>query len=550
MTTHSENIVSVKGLSLGFMSGNTLTPVIQKASLDLVSGRTTALIGESGSGKTLLAKALVNLVPKSCKITEGEIWWHGENLLSENASISREQLRGKKIAFIFQEPLSSLNPALKIGIQLTEGLSEHSGIDKSAAHAAAIDMLNRVKINNPDVIMKAYPHELSGGMRQRVMIASALIMQPDVLIADEPTTALDMVIRDEILGLMTQLATEMGAAVLIISHDLGAVARLADTISVMQKGMIVETGTKDILLSAAKHPYTQKLLSAIPQPDESMEFDNKSVPKPLLSVENLEVSFKSKRILPFLNTVHMAVKDVSFTVAAGETLAIIGESGSGKTTVARTVAGLQAQTAGTVAFDGGYSSAFEYAKTSRLQYIFQDPAGALNPRIRIGKSIEESLLPLRMTAQERQTRIQEALEQVGMPADTILRFPHQLSGGQRQRVCIARAIAPKPDFIIADEPVSALDLTIQKQVLDLFLTLKQEMQFACLFISHDLGVVEHIADRVGVLLNGKLVEIGPSSQIFNAPKHPYTQQLLAATPYLKKSNKGYALARRYCMTET
>ncbi len=405
-------------------------------------------------------------------------------------------------------------------------------------------MLKKVKIPSPSTIMNLYPHELSGGMRQRVMIASALMLKPALLIADEPTTALDMIVRDEILGLMTELATDMGSAVLIISHDLGAVARLADYIMVMEKGVLVENGSKDTLLAAPKHPYTQKLLAAIPQPQTDLKKDTLTS-RPLISVRDLEVTFQKRGLLPWTKTEHAALKGISFDIHSGETLAVIGESGSGKTTAARAVAGLQDITSGTIDFYGSYRCASEYARSGKLQYIFQDPAGALNPRFRIQKSLLESLIPLTLSKAEQFERIQDALEQVSLPKDILDRFPHQLSGGQRQRVCIARAIAPRPDLIIADEPVSALDVTVQKQVLDLFLKLKDELGFACLFISHDLGVVEHIAERVGVLLHGNMVEIGSSSQIFNAPKHPYTQQLLAATPYLERSDAGYKLARRY-----
>ena len=542
MTTKTE-ILSVQQLTLGFKSNT----IVHAASLSLQAGQTTALIGESGSGKTLLAKSLIDLLPPGCTIKSGDIRWQGTPIPTD-CSGPRARLRGKHIAFIFQEPLSSLNPALKIGIQLTEALAQHTSLTIDEQRAAAITMLCRVKITDPGKAMQAYPHQLSGGMRQRVMIAAALLLQPALLIADEPTTALDMIVRDEILGLMTELATETGTAVLIISHDLGSVARLADQIIVMEKGRIVEQGGKDMLLSAPKHAYTQKLLAAIPQPipPSGTECDRDiPIKPPLISVRNLKVAFQSRAWLSRNTQSHTAVKDLSFDISPGETLAIIGESGSGKTTVARTIAGLQEKTAGTITCPTGAASISAYAKTGKLQYIFQDPAGALNPRHRVGTSVCESLLPLPLSSAERAARCIDVLKQVQLPADIMERFPHQLSGGQRQRVCIARAIAPKPDLIIADEPVSALDLTVQKQVLDLFLALKEELSFACLFISHDLGVVEHIADRVGVLLKGNFVEIGTTNQIFNSPKHSYTQQLLAATPCLEKTAHGFTLNRRF-----
>jgi len=540
MKQQNDSLLNIQNVSIGFGD----EPIVHKASLKLYSGKISALIGESGSGKTLLAKSLIDLLPSKCMVQSGQIFWHGIDLLSE-ASASRASLRGKEIAFIFQDPLSSLNPSLKIGIQLTEALEHHSDLPKGKHIETAIDMLRQVQIQSPERVMQSYPHQLSGGMRQRVMIAAALLLKPALLIADEPTTALDMVIRDEIMGMMTKLATEIGAAVLIISHDLGAVARLADTIMVMEKGIIVETGDKNALLSKPKHPYTQKLLEAIPQP--SLENGPEHPPHktaPLISLESLCVSFKDRALIPWSRKEHQVVKDISLDIREGETLAIIGESGSGKTTLARTVGSLQEKTEGEIHFSTN-NSAQTYAKSGKLQYIFQDSAAALNPRFKVGTSIAESLLPLGLSQSDRQKRVIEALEQVSLPADITDRFPHQLSGGQRQRVCIARAIAPHPEIIIADEPVSALDVTVQKQVLDLFLSLKAELNFACLFISHDLGVVEHIADRVGVLLKGELVEIGETSQVFNAPRHKYTRQLLSASPYLKKSNHGYELARRY-----
>lgn len=529
------NLLTAKNLSVRIGGSN----IVNRASFFLKRGETTALIGESGSGKTLLSKALINMLPAGSDV-DGKIYWNGS--LVDDAQ--RVVLRGKDIAFIFQEPLSSLNPALKIGIQLTEGPAQHTDLSTKEIKENALKMLEKVKIADPLSVVELYPHELSGGMRQRVMIAAALLMKPALLIADEPTTALDMVVRDEILGLMTELATEMGSAVLVISHDLGAVARVADHIMVMEKGSLVEIGPKEVLLTKPEHPYTQKLWAAIPQPQtDRLEHCVKT--HPLISVRNLEVRFIKNGFMPWKRTEHKALNSINFDIHSGETLALIGESGSGKTTTARAIAGLQKVADGSIEFNGAYRNAADYARSGKLQYIFQDPSGALNPRFRVMTSLMESLLPLRLAKAERLERIQDALSQVSLSKDILGRFPHQLSGGQRQRVCIARAIVPRPDLIIADEPVSALDVTIQKQVLDLFLKLKDELGFACLFISHDLGVVEHLADRVGVLLHGELVEVGGTSQVFNAPRHSYTRKLLAATPYLERSNAGYKLVRRY-----
>ncbi len=536
MTESSEPLLQIRDLTIAFPKGREWHSVVERASLTIAPGETSALVGESGSGKTLLARALVDLMPEGARITQGEILFKGRNLMDGEADAFKK-VRGQEIGFIFQEPLSSLNPAVRIGVQLTEALRYHQGLPEDACRDRAVGMLGKVQISSPEKVMEKYPHELSGGMRQRVMIATSLILAPSLLVADEPTTALDMIVQEEVLLLMKEIALEMGTAVLLITHDLGSVATLCENVSVMNRGAIVEQGQVRDILRKPRHDYTRKLLDASPQvPDEHAVSTQKETPDLILEVADLTVSFED-RSSGFLRSKKSvtALSRVSFSIAKGETLAIIGESGSGKTTLSRVIANLLPSTSGKVNFHG-----------QDIQFIFQDPFGSLDPRMRVGDIVAEGLLFNRRHARaDRRDMVAKSLEDVKLDASFIDRFPHQLSGGQRQRVSIARAIITNPDFIIADEPVSALDLTVQKQILELLLELKEKVGFACLFVSHDLGVVEHIADRVGVLYRGQLVEIGPAAAIFNRPRHAYTRRLLSATPRLSRSGQeGYTLVRR------
>jgi len=542
-----EELIGVDGLTIAFSGNQGSRVVVEQVSLTIPRGETTALVGESGSGKTLLARSLVGLMPEGAAITHGTIRFKGRDITAGGMK-AFQALRGRDISFVFQEPLSSLNPALKVGLQLTEGLRVHTGQSWDQCREEARRMLDRVCITDPAGVMGKYPHELSGGMRQRVMIATALILKPALLIADEPTTALDMIVQEEVLLLMGEVARELDAAVLLITHDLSAVASLADRVHVMNRGRIVEAGRVTDILSHAKDPYTRKLLAATPQPKADDDKDaGQSKAAPLLEVRDLSVAFPVKEAGFSLKRSSVTVLDtVSFNIAEGETLAIIGESGSGKTTLSRAIAGLQSPSSGKVLFRGQSVEELRKKSDRAMQFVFQDPFGSLDPRMTIGDIVSEGLLfTSGLTADDRKAKAAKALQDVELDPAFMDRLPHQLSGGQRQRASIARAIVMEPEFILADEPVSALDLTVQKQILDLLLALKQKIGFACLFVSHDLGVVEHFADRVGVLYRGQLVEIGSRANIFNRPHHPYTRQLLSATPRLAlQDDSSYRLIRR------
>jgi peptide/nickel transport system ATP-binding protein len=547
MSIHAAALIEIHNLSIAFRSKGGDLPVVRNVDLTIRSGETAALVGESGSGKTLLARSIVDLMPPGATITNGTITFDGATVLPADSSI-RHTLRGRQVGYVFQEPLSSLNPALRIGIQLVEGLRHHQALSADAARAEALEMLERLRIASPDQVMQRYPHELSGGMRQRVMIAAALIMKPALLIADEPTTALDTIIQSEVIGLLKDTARAQGTAVLMVTHDLSAVAGFADTVSVMSRGEIVEAGRVDEILRAPRHPYTRALLAATLQPITSEVPSAASDGRePLIEVRDLSVAFPGKPSgWRRQRSQARALDTVSFGISPGEALAIIGQSGSGKTTLARAIAGLQPVETGEILFRGAPIADARRRGEQPVQFIFQDPFGSLDPRMKIGAIVEEALkFDPRHTAATRQDKVAQALDDVRLGGDFLDRFPHQLSGGQRQRVSIARAIVRDPQFIIADEPVSALDLTVQAQILQLFLDLKAKRGFACLFVSHDLGVVEHFADRIGVLFKGRLVEIGPRAAVFDRPHHAYTRALLSALSHLEAhADGGFALGRR------
>ncbi len=527
-------------------AGNTKDPshltVVSRASLTLRRGEFAALVGESGSGKTLLTRALGRLLPQNAEVTADRLLFNDLCLITTKPE-TVNALRGRKIAYIFQEPLSSMNPSLKIGRQLMEPLEIDRSLSPAQRRRLAIDILTKVQIRDPEGCLDCYPHELSGGMRQRVMIAAALIGRPSLIVADEPTTALDLLVQKETLALMRDVARDVGAAVLLVTHDLSVVADFAETVHVMESGRIVEQGPVKDIFSNPQHPYTRKLLDAIPT--AAQDSAPPTATDVVLTVNNISVTFQGPRkwaIGPRQTTT--VLDDVSLSLAKGETLAIIGESGSGKTTLSRTIAGLIPVSRGTILLHGRPLQTLP-AKARKLQFIFQDPVGALDPRMTVAAIIGEALLFSDIPKQQRQNRITQALHHVGLDPALATRLPHQLSGGQRQRVNIARAIVSEPSLIIADEPISALDLTVQKQILDLFLDLKTRLQFSCLFVSHDLGVVEHLADRVCVLYRGKIVELDSREAIFNTPQHPYTRQLIAATPIVERTRTGgYVLSPR------
>lgn len=503
-------------------SGDTL---LHPVSLSLAPGERLALVGESGSGKSLLARSALGLLPRGITQAGGSVRYRGESISNQSARALRA-LRGQQIGLIFQEPLTALNPALRIGRQLTEGLS---GLPPRERLQRSIGMLERVKIPRPEQVMSAYPHQLSGGMRQRVMLAAVMLPSPALLIADEPTTALDVIIQDEVMRLMLQLTEERGTALLFITHDIGLVARHAQRIAVMERGHLRESGSTDTILHRPRHAYTRQLIASArhqqqrPGPREDRDT--------LLKVEKLQVDFSGRRRWPWSPVMrHRAVDNIDLELQRGRTLTVIGESGSGKTTLARAIVGLQAINGGTIRFSGqelGRERPSDFNRR-RIQYVFQDPFSSLDPRMRVGDLVGEGLL--RLDRAQRDQRVAEALNDVGLGQEFAQRLPHQLSGGQRQRVGIARAIILRPELIIADEPVAALDVTIQQQILSLFSRLQDRYQFSYLFISHDLGMVEQVSDEVLVMFRGRMLEHAPVEAFFRRPLHPYSCRLLNATP--------------------
>jgi len=517
----SEALLTVKNLSVDFHTARGTVHAVRNVSWSVSRGETLAILGESGSGKSVSANAIMNLLDSPpAEIVSGEILYDGKDLLK----ISQEEhraLNGKKIAMIFQDPLGHLNPVYSVGWQIVEMMTAH-GRPHDLAHKRALELIARVGIPEPEKAMRKYPHQFSGGQRQRLMIAMALMLKPDILIADEPTTALDVTIQAEVLALLKELQAETDMALVLITHDLGVVAEIADRIVVMNEGEIVESGTVREVYHEAKHPYTRKLIAAAPGKGE-IKIPNRSSPI-LLSVEKLSKSYHSFH----------ALRDASFTVARAQSLAIVGESGSGKSTLARTLLRLETADSGHVYWKGKdllTMSARELLGVRReIQMVFQDPTQSLNPRMSVYELIAEGwdihkLMPAR---QERRARVIELLEQVGLIAEHIDRYPHQFSGGQRQRIAIARALALEPELIICDEAVSALDVSIQAQVIALLDSLRQRLGISFIFIAHDLGVVRDFADTVIVMKAGEIVEMGPTAQIFEAPREPYTKKLLAS----------------------
>ncbi|MEN4919788.1 ABC transporter ATP-binding protein [Achromobacter spanius] len=531
-----EPLLSVRDLEIRFPGKRDAAPVVNRVSFDLHAGESLSIVGESGSGKTLIGKALLGLLPDAARITGGRAFFDGGNLLGQSAS-EWLAVRGTGIGMVFQEPMVSLNPAFRVGEQLIEALVLRRGMARRAAWDAAVQMLERVRVRDARDCMTRYPHEFSGGMRQRILLAGVMLLKPRLLIADEPTTALDCVVQKEVLDLMCELTREQGTALIFISHNLALVAAYTQRVLVMCRGRAVETGEVAQVLSSPADPYTLSLLDALPKRGEARA---PVVRPPILQVDKLAIDYAVRAGWRGKRAVR-AVHHASFSVAPGETLAIVGESGSGKTTVMMSILGLVPQAQGSIALDGqalppgGAGAAWRSARR-RVQMVFQDPYSSLDPRMTIGALVGEGLrLEAGMTTAERGRRVAEALRDVGLGDGYAGRYAHELSGGQRQRVAIARALVMRPEVIIADEPVSALDVTVQKQVLETLMSLQRSHGFACLLISHDLGVVEQIADRVVVMLRGHIVEQGTRDDVFDHPAHPYTRRLLQAVPELRGS---------------
>jgi peptide/nickel transport system ATP-binding protein len=531
-------LLSVEGLRL--MVARSKLEVVKGISFDVAPGEILGIVGESGSGKTLAARAIMALEPPAISRTAGAIRFDGQDLTQLSPGDLR-RLRGARIGMVFQEPMTSLNPSMLIGRQLDEGLALHRKLSAEERRILILDMLRRVGIKDPEGALVSYPHQFSGGMRQRIMLASVMLLQPALLVADEPTTALDAVVQRDVLELMVELTQARGTAVLMISHDLSMVARYTDRVIVMCKGEIVEEGKTQDLLRQPKHPYTQKLLAAMPRRLPVREIPPTATP--IVEVRDLVVDYHGRQGFFRKEAGKRALHGINLSIKPREVVALVGGSGSGKTTLGRAIAGLLSPSSGEIRYAGRsiVPPRSEGWTDYRLncQMVFQDPYSSLDPRMTIGALVREALRQVpNMSAREKTERIHEALREVGLGEGYAERFPHELSGGQRQRVAIARAVVRRPAFVIADEPVSALDVTVRAQVLDLFADLQQRHGFSCLFISHDLGVVEQVADRVIVMQDGRVVEEGSRNAIFDRPQHPYTRQLLSAIPALETTAGG------------
>jgi peptide/nickel transport system ATP-binding protein len=522
-------------------------PAVDGISLEVAAREVVALVGESGSGKSMTARATLGLLPPGAT-ARGSIRVNGREVLgASEADLNR--VRGEEVGLVFQEPQSALNPVRTVGWQIREALRAHRSVSRRDARARGIELLEQVEIPDAAARIDYYPHQLSGGQRQRAALALALANEPALLLADEPTTALDVTVQAEILALLGRLRDEIGMGVLLITHNMGIVAQMADRVIVLKTGEVVETGETRALFANPRHPYTKQLLATVPrlpEPDGTVAVIDPAAEEAPRATEDAAVSFeRASVVFPARHgsAAFTAVDDVSFVVRPGEVLALVGESGSGKTTLGRVAAGLVPVATGRALVEGqdlAEMSARQLREMRRdLAFVHQDPAASLDPRLTVAASIRE---PLDVHAvgdrSSREARVTELLEAVHLPSDFATRRPHALSGGQRQRVALARALALRPRLVIADEPTSALDVSVQAAVLELFGELQAELGFACIFISHDLAVVHDIADRVVVLRSGRIVEAGPIEQVFANPKDPYTRTLLEAVPIADPSRRG------------
>ncbi|ARP62523.1 ABC transporter ATP-binding protein [Mesorhizobium sp. M7A.F.Ca.US.001.01.1.1] len=553
MIAASEPILDIANLSVSVRGEEGEREVVSDLSLTLSRGETLCIAGESGSGKSMTALAIMQLLPQpAARISSGKVHL-GDTDLTILDERRMRRIRGNRIAMIFQEPMTSLNPVLSIGRQLTESIEAHTSLSQSEARQRAIEALKAVRISEAESRLKQFPHELSGGMRQRVMIAMALALEPDVLIADEPTTALDVTVQGEVLELLRDLQRQHGTSVILITHDMGVVAEMADRVIIMRHGRMVEEGKTADIFARPQAGYTRELLAAVPRigsgigRQESRSAET-ATPANVADVKDLHVRFDLHggffgRVT---RRVH-AVEGVSFSIAPNETLALVGESGCGKSTTAKALAGLVPYS-GDIAIGGrnlsGLGRDERKAVRRDVQMIFQDPYASLDPRMRVGDLVAEPLLIHGIASkEERSERVAALFERVGLSADQMELYPHEFSGGQRQRVCIARALALRPKLIIADESVSALDVSVQARVLDLLKELQREFGVAYLFISHDMAVVENISDRVAVMYLGQIVEMGTRDQVFSNPRHPYTRRLIEAVPVPDPAQRRSRFAR-------
>ena len=528
-----KNILEISDFNVDFWVDGVWYPAVIDMNLELAAGKVTAIVGESGSGKSTTALGLMSLLASNARMN-GSVMVKGEEMLNAKSSVLRK-FRGKEVAYIFQEPMTALNPLYTIGFQIVETLRNHFDMGPKEAQARALELITLVDIPDPEQSILKYPHQLSGGQRQRAMIAQALACDPALLVADEPTTALDVTVQAEILDLMRGLKDKLNSAILLITHDMGVVADMADEILVMKDGNTVEKGTADQIFNSPKHPYTQQLLGAVPilgsTKKRPLPYKEDAKPEPVLKLTDVTIEYPKRGRQPAFT----AVRNFNLEIYPGEIVGLVGESGSGKTTVGRAAIGLLPVKEGSIQVVGneiaGASQKQLFAIRRHTGIVFQDPASSLNPRLPIGESIGEpiSLAKLARGA-ELAHKVEELLDQVELPRSYRNRYPHELSGGQRQRVGIARALALTPDLLIADEPTSALDVSVQARFLDLLQELQGKLNFACLFISHDLAVVDILSHRIAVMQNSELVEVGDRDQILKNPKNEYTKRLISAVP--------------------
>lgn len=529
-----KTVLQVQDLCIKLPDGADRLLAVQDVSFTIQSGQTLCVVGESGSGKSMIANAVMGLLPKPQVVpTAGQIMFEGENLLQVSEDRLR-QLRGHRIAMIFQEPMTSLNPVMRIGEQLEEVLDCHRpGMPRAEKRQRVIAAMRDVGLPDPEQIVNSYPFRLSGGQRQRVMIACAMVMEPTLLIADEPTTALDVTTQAQILMLMKDLQKRKGMALLFITHDFGVVAQIADQVVVMQTGQVVESGAAQAVLRAPQHAYTRKLIAAIPQ-GLARPCSQAAQREPVLEVRNLQKTYRSSGGWFKKPRIVHAASNLSFTLREGETLGLVGESGSGKSTVGRCLTGLVPRDGGQLLFKGQSLPADvrqrSIAERGQVQMVFQDPYASLNPRHTVGNTIAAGPIAQGIGSTEAWERTRRLLKLVGLQVDAADRYPHEFSGGQRQRIAIARALAMQPQVLVADEPVSALDVSVQAQVLELFEQVRKEFKLSMVFITHDLRVAAQMCDHIAVMRGGELVEYGLTAEVLGSPQHAYTRELIHAAP--------------------
>jgi peptide/nickel transport system ATP-binding protein len=561
----AEPLLSIEGMRVEFLSRRGHVVAVEQLDLTLEPGEILGIVGESGAGKSTIGNAVIGLLEKPGEMTAGKVMLKGERIDNLDASAQR-RIRGRRIGMIFQDPLTSLDPLQTIERQLVDTVQQHLRLSDAEARKRAVDLLDSVGIPDPAIRISQYPHQFSGGMRQRVVIALALCADPELVIADEPTTALDVSVQAQILDLMKGLCRDRNVGMILITHDMGVISETADRVAVMYRGRVVETGTTEQIMSRPRHDYTKSLISAVPRPDKRLkrfplvtyiedaaerpaDFDlashwlgrarqDEDFSGDLVVLESARMRFITRHSwLPARRLYLDAVADVSFAIRPGEVFGLVGESGSGKSTIARMITGIYKPSGGTIRFAGTdltalKSRAAQAPYRRQMQMIFQDPFSSLNPRMRVEDIIEEPIHFHRMAASKAEARqiMLDLLDVVGLGHQAARKFPHEFSGGQRQRISIARALATRPRFLICDEPTSALDVSIQAQVLNLLKDLQQELNLTMLFISHDLPVIRQVCDRVGVMRNGRLLEVAETETLFKQPQHDYTKHLLKLMP--------------------